>query len=250
MHTGRIHMGTSGWSYKEWRGSFYPKGLKTGEWLSFYAKKFDCTEINTSFYHLPRLQTIEGWDQKVPDHFCFCPKMSQYVTHIKKLVEPEEPVQRFFEVFDHIKHKVGPVLIQLPPSLAFDAGRARHFFELLRNQYGEYVFALEVRHRSWLAAESIDLLKEYGITFVISQSGVGFPYEELITAQHIYIRFHGPEKLYTSSYSEEMLQSYAAKIKIWLAAGHDIWVFFNNTWGGAALENINRLRELLDAWKD
>src|SRR6478609_7365479 len=120
MNDQSIHIGTSGWSYKDWKELFYPKGLKTTEWISYYAITFRITEINSSFYHLPKRQTVEGWVNKVPPDFLFCPKMSRYLTHIKRLKEPEESLERFFEVFEPMKNNMGPVLIQLPPSLKFE----------------------------------------------------------------------------------------------------------------------------------
>ncbi len=229
MRTGKIHIGTSGWSYKNWPDFFYPKDMKSADWLTFYATVFDATEINSSFYHLPREKTVLNWVSKVPKDFKLCPKISQYLTHIKKLQEPEEPLQRFFGVFDLIKERVGPVLVQLPPSLKFDKAVATRFFELLKNIYSEYDFVLEVRHASWLEQEAIDILSAYNIGFVISQSWVNFPYAELITAKTIYVRFHGPGKLYASAYTDEMLAEYADKFKAWLKKGHNVWAFFNNT---------------------
>src|SRR4051812_26364152 len=121
--------------------------------------------------------------------------MSRYLTHMKKLKEPEKAMERFFDAFTTLKRKMGPVLIQLPASVAFKADKARHFFSLCRKKYSYYYFALEVRHDSWLSKESIELMRLYNISFVISQSGIGLPYAEIVTAQHIYVRFHGPDEL-------------------------------------------------------
>jgi uncharacterized protein YecE (DUF72 family) len=245
MQRGKIYIGTSGWSYRDWPGIFYPDKMKSTEWLTFYSKSFDVTEINSSFYHLPREKTVLGWVKKVPENFKFCPKISRYLTHMKKLHEPEEPLQRFFGVFKEIKHYLGPVLIQLPPSLRFDKEVAGHFFDLLKSDYARYDFVLEVRHKSWLEQDAIDLLTSYQIGFVISQSGAGFPYAEVITSGIIYARFHGPGKLYFSSYSDEMLEEYAGKFRKWLKKGHNIWVFFNNTGQGIGIENAKTLEKLM-----
>jgi len=245
MKATHINIGTSGWSYKDWKGLYYPEGLKSTEWLAYYANQFDITEINTSFYHLPKPQTVINWAEKVPANFLFCPKISRYITHMKKLHEPEEPLQRFFDVFDLIKKHLGPVLIQLPPSLTFDQDKAIHFFKLLQTTYKDYDFVLEVRHATWLEKEPLALMKKYNIGFVISQSGVGFPYSETITAENIYVRFHGPDKLYASSYSNEMLQGFSKKFKKWIKEGHTLWVFFNNDWYGYAINNAEFLKELM-----
>jgi len=241
----KIHIGTSGWSYKDWKGLYYPEKLKTTEWLSYYAKQFDNTEINTSFYHLPKRQTVLNWAEKVPKRFRFCPKISRYLTHMKKLHEPDEPLERFFEVFDLIKPVLGPVLIQLPPSLKFNYDLALSFFDILWRKYKAYDFALEVRHNTWLENDSLDLMTKYNIAFVISQSGIGFPYSEMVTSKNIYVRFHGPGKLYASSYTDETLKGFATKFKKWIKEGHVLWIFFNNDFYGYAINNAEKLKELM-----
>src|SRR5437764_7135515 len=115
-----IHIGTSGWSYKHWKELFYPKTVKAADLLSYYAKTFDTTEINGSFYRMPTEETVIKWTQQVPSDFLFCPKMSRFLTHMKKLRNPEEPLERFFSVFDHMQSMMGPILFQLPPMLKFN----------------------------------------------------------------------------------------------------------------------------------
>src|SRR4051812_26378739 len=112
MKATAIHIGTSGWSYKHWKKIFYPENLPPADWLQFYATRFNITEINTSFYHTPQETTTEAWKKKVPARFMFCPKMSRYLSHMKKLKEPEESMQRFFTAFAPLKRKIGPVLVQ------------------------------------------------------------------------------------------------------------------------------------------
>jgi uncharacterized protein YecE (DUF72 family) len=245
MAKGKIYIGTSGWSYKDWKGAYYPEQLKSEEWLAYHAKNFNTTEINTSFYHLPKPETVQHWAEQTPKKFKFCPKISRYITHIKRLAQPEETLPRFFEVFDLIKDRLGPVLIQLHPNLKFDKERAEHFFKVLRKKYPDYSFAFELRHDSWLCTDCYKLLRKYEIAFVISQSGEGFPYAEEVTAKDIYVRFHGPEQLYASEYSKEMLQDYAKKFKKWQKEGHDIWAFFNNDWYAYAVKNARELMELV-----
>lgn len=241
----RIHIGTSGWSYKDWKGIFYPEKMKASDWLSFYAEHFDTTEINSSFYRMPTAETVLNWATKVPEGFTFCPKMSRFLTHMKKLNEPEEPLRRFFEVFAPIKPHLGPILLQLPPFLKYNPEKVVYFFELLKSQYAGYDFALEVRHNTWMSNEAIELMKQYDIAWVISQSGVGFPYAEHITSEHIYFRFHGPRKLYASSYPDETLKEYALKFKKWHKAGHTLWIYFNNDWYGYGINNANTLKKML-----
>ncbi len=245
MGKAKIHIGTSGWSYQDWKEIFYPKELKSTDWLSFYARTFKVTEINSSFYHLPRKQTVESWVKKTPAGFLFCPKMSRYLTHIKKLKEPEETLERFFDVFAPMQPKMGPVLIQLPPSLKFDHDTADHLFKLLNTSYSNYEFALEGRHDSWLEPDSLGLMTKYRISFVISHSGNHFPYGEHITAKNIYFRFHGPTTLFNSKYPDSALAAFARLFNKWAKQGHELWIFFNNDFYGYAIENALKLEELL-----
>ena len=239
----KIHIGTSGWSYKHWKDDFYPKGLKQAEWFSYYTGIFKVTEINTSFYHLPSEETIKNWVKKAPKDFLFCPKMSRYLTHMKKLNDPKEPLERFFEVFQPMKKKMGPVLIQLPRMVKFKFERDEYFFGLLAKTYRSYEFVLEVRHDSWLTEDPLNLLAKYNIGLVISQSGSRFPYTEMVTAKNIYVRFHGPKKLYASSYNNEDLKYFAKKFKNWVKEGHEIWAFFNNDIHGYAPKDAFRLEK-------
>lgn len=239
-----INIGTSGWSYKHWKDIFYPQGLKATAWLEYYSRFFNIAEINTSFYHLPKHQTVLNWMEKAPPGFLFCPKLSRYITHMKKLKEVEEPLERFFDVFLPMQQHMGPVLVQLPPQLKWDYDRAEPFFRLLQKDYKAFTFVLEVRHDSWLHNDSLNLLAQYNIGLVISQSGGFFPYSEMVTAQNVYIRFHGPRELYASGYSDEELQYYAQKIKSWVQDGHTIWAFFNNDIHGFAFADAQRLQQM------
>ncbi|WP_121353356.1 DUF72 domain-containing protein [Flavisolibacter nicotianae] len=240
-----IHIGTSGWSYRHWRGLFYPQKLASAKWLAHYSTFFSTTEINGSFYRLPTIETVEKWTAQVRDDFLFCPKMSRYLTHMKKLREPEEPLDRFFSVFEPMKRKMGPILVQLPSMLKFTYDVAEHFYRLLKFSYHPYAFVMEVRHPSWFAEESLTLMTAFDIGLVISQSGNVFPYSEMITAKNIYIRFHGPDALYASAYSDEMLQEFAGKFRRWVADGHEVWAYFNNDIHGYAPVDAKRLQRFI-----
>src|SRR5947209_3880678 len=132
MHYSTINIGTSGWSYKHWKGLYYPAGVKPADWMPYYAQSFETTEINGSFYRLPSVETVLKWTGQVPEHFIFCPKMSRYLTQMKKLRDPEEPLERFFSVFESMKEKMGPVLLQLPPQLPFNYDQVEGFYYLLK----------------------------------------------------------------------------------------------------------------------
>ena len=241
------HVGTSGWSYKHWKDHFYPPKLKAADWFDYYATRFDSSEINTSFYHLPKEQTVINWATKAPLGFTFCPKLSRYITHMKKLRDVEESLGRFFGVFTPLYPFMGPVLIQLPPQLRYNAVvAAAGFFDLICTQYSEQRFVLEVRHDSWLQEEAIGMLRRYQIGFVIAHSFHFFPYAEWVTSKDVYLRFHGPKELYASGYSEGALREYATKCKQWIAAGHTIWAYFNNDIHGYAYKDAAVLQQLLE----
>lgn len=242
-----LHIGTSGWSYKDWKGLYYPEDLKPTEYLGYFSKEFHCVEINTSFYHLPRAETVLKWADTVPRGFRFCPKLSRYISHYQKLNDPEDALERFFSVFDPVKNMLGPVLVQLPANAPFKKEVDENFFSVLRKKYRDYVFALEIRHESWLEAQSVELLQQYGISLVIAQSAMPFPYHELITAKDIYLRFHGPGKLYASKYHPQTMKAWARKCARWLREKHRVWVFFNNDFYGYAINNARMLEKYIEA---
>jgi uncharacterized protein YecE (DUF72 family) len=245
MRPGKLHIGTSGWSYKHWRGIFYPANLPVAQQLLFYSRSFDATEINSSFYRLPKQETVGRWTQTVKKSFRFCPKISRFITHAKKLNDPEQACPRFFDVFDPYRKNCGPILIQLPAALAFHPEKAGHFFSYLRGAYKGWLFSLEARHASWMAPEALDLLKKYKIGWVIAESGDRWASSEIVTARHVYIRFHGPDGSYGTSYPDTTLKAYAKKCRGWLNQGHDLWIFFNNDIHGYAIENAKKLSALL-----
>jgi uncharacterized protein YecE (DUF72 family) len=242
MERGQIHIGTSGWSYKHWAGIFYPDDVKPAEYLSYYARHFSVSELNSSFYRLPLKSTVKKWITMVPEGFLFCPKMSKYLSHLKKLNDPEEPLERFFKIFEPVKEHLGPILIQLPPGVAFHDELVSKLYHILSEEYAPFLFAIEVRHNSWLTEESVSLMKKYRITLVFAQSAK-FPYLEEITAKDIFFRFHGPKALYSSSYSDRMLEEYAHKFCDWSHAGSNVWAFFNNDVNGHAFNNAAKLQK-------
>jgi uncharacterized protein YecE (DUF72 family) len=243
---GSIHIGTSGWSYNHWRNLYYPEGLTASKWLRFYAQQFQTTEINGCFYRLPAEQTVLKWMDDVPPGFRFCPKMSRYLTHMKKLRDPEEPLERFFSVFDPMKNVLGPVLVQLPHQLGFHLDTVQYFYEQLK-RYGDHRFVIEVRHPAWLQEESIALMKAYEVGFVISHSDGTFPYAEHVTSDVVYVRFHGPAELYASPYPDKMLRAYAKKFLSWAELGKQVWAFFNNDIHGYAPHDALRLQKMVAA---
>jgi uncharacterized protein YecE (DUF72 family) len=242
----KFFIGTSGWSYKHWSGIFYPSNVQPNEYLEYYITRYDCVELNSSFYHLPKPTTIEGWLKRTPDSFRICPKLSRFITHQKRLKDVEEPLRRFFDLFETMKSRLGPVLIQLPPGFLFNRSSVTNFLQILKNNYINYRFAFEVRHNSWIADEFMSLLVQHDMAFVIADSGKRFPYHEAVTSDIVYLRFHGPEKLYASDYTNTDLQFYADKIDNWLNNGKEVWVFFNNDFHGYAVKNADTLRNMIN----
>ncbi len=241
----RLYIGTSGWSYRHWSGIFYPENVKPAQYLEYYLTTFNCVELNSSFYNLPREATVKGWMKRTPESFRFCPKLSRFITHQKRLADSQEALRKYFDLFQDMKSRMGPVLVQLPPGLVYDRSLIIDFLDFLSEQYREYQFAIEIRHKSWIQDEFFQLLSQYGISFVMADSGNRFPYHEVVTADFIYLRFHGPEKLYASNYNESDLIKYAEKIINWLNEELEIWTFFNNDFGGFAVKNAIRLQEMI-----
>jgi uncharacterized protein YecE (DUF72 family) len=161
-------------------------------------------------------------------------------------VNTEVASQKYFDIFEGMKARLGPVLIQLPPGLLYDKSLTCNFFGLIKEKYSQYRFAVEVRNKSWINDNFFDLLYQYGIAFVIADSGNRFPYCEAVTTDFIYLRFHGREQLYASDYSEADLKLYAEKIINWLDQNKEVWVFFNNDYHGFAINNAERLREIIN----
>ncbi len=240
-----VNIGTSGWSYRHWQNIFYPDTIKPEKYLEFYTMHFSCVELNSCFYHLPRISTVEGWLKRTPDIFFFCPKLSRYVTHELQLVNAGEAIQKFFDVFIKLKTKLGPVLIQLPPGMMYNELLISLFFETLKEKYSGYRFAIEVRNKTWINDIFFAILERFNMALVIADSGNRYPYFETVTTDFVYIRFHGREHLYASDYSDDDLFQYAEKIKRWQQEGKEVWVFFNNDYQGYAIKNAKRLREMI-----
>jgi len=244
---GKAWVGTSGWSYPHWaEGVFYPKGLRPSQWLPFYAQHFSTVEINSSFYRLPRREVFEAWREKTPPGFSFAVKASRFLTHVKKLTEIEEPLQRLWANVQGLGEKLGPLLFQLPPSLPYGKERLEGFLRSLSHQTGEgrCRAALEVRNPTWLCSECYDLLSESGVALCLSDwpdLSVSGP----ITARFLFIRRHGPNQLYASEYSQTQLQKEAQQVGDWLNQGKDVFIYFNNDAFGWAVENARTLADML-----
>ncbi len=240
MGQGKIHIGTSGYAYKNWKGDFYPKDLDQKQWLSFYAQEFDSVEINNSFYHLPSKDTFSKWASQTPDSFVFSVKASRYITHMKKLKDPQEPLKKFRDCASGLGSKMGPILFQLPANFKKKAERLENFLSTAKPIKGVFEF----RHSSWFDPQIMAMLDDFGCGVVMS-SGKGFPCCAQITGSICYMRLHGTRKLYHSSYSHDALQHFAALARGYAQKGIDCFIYFNNDALGHAHRNAYALRKML-----
>jgi uncharacterized protein YecE (DUF72 family) len=236
----KVHVGTSGWNYKHWKGVFYPEGLKSTDWLVFYARHFPTVELNVTFYRSIKASTFDGWYAASPPGFIFSAKMSRYITHIKRLKVDRESIERFSADVSHLKEKVGVILVQLPPTLKFDPIRLSGFFDLLDPRFR---YTLEARNDSFLVDECFSLLKERNIAWCIADADGRHPYSESVTADLVYVRMHGRGgRPAGPDYRDDELQALAEKIRSWKK---ETWVYFNNDPGGFAVKNAKTLMEML-----
>jgi len=239
---GKVYIGTSGWHYKHWLGSFYPQDLPAKEMLRFYARHFDTVEVNNTFYHLPAPTTFDYWGDHSPTRFLFAVKGNRFITHMKKLKDPESSTAKFFLGAERLGNKLGPILFQLPPRWNVNIERLRNFLEVLPKQ-NRYV--IEFRDESWMLEEVFEVLRQHNAAFCIHDLGDHqTPLE--ITADFTYLRFHGPGSAkYIGSYSRRNLQDWASKIVDWQKRLTAVYVYFNNDIGCAAVRNAIELKGLL-----
>jgi uncharacterized protein YecE (DUF72 family) len=240
-------IGTSGWSYKHWEGGmFYPPGMAASEHLPFIAAQFPTVEINYSYYQLPPRKTFAAWRSLSPSEFVFAVKASRYLTHLKKLKDPEEPLQRLLSHAGGLEEKLGPILFQFPRQWKLNLSRLSDFLAALERHAGQR-YAFEFRHQSWLCSDVYGLLARANAALCLPV-GWHIPLEIGLTADWTYIRFHGGAQ--RIAFSEEELQPWATRIRSWLADGIDSYSYFNNDTiehGRApAIDNAKRLRQLVD----
>lgn len=239
--TGRIRIGISGWRYKGWRGSFYPRGLAQRRELEFAAQHFDTIELNGSFYSMQRPQNFKRWHDETPDGFVFAVKGSRYITHMLKLRNAETPLANFFaQGLLRLGRKLGPILWQFPPQFAFHPEKLQSFFDLLPRMQSEAAalarrhdqrlkgrawveiesdqpvrHAIEIRHVSCECPEFISLLRKNHIGLVVADT-VDWPLLTDVTADFVYCRLHGSEQLYASGYEADAIDVWAKRVVAWV----------------------------------
>jgi uncharacterized protein YecE (DUF72 family) len=249
-----VRVGISGWRYRPWRGTFYPKGLVQRRELEYVAEHLSTVEINGSFYSLQRPASFRTWYTQTPPGFVFAVKGGRFITHMKKLAGVETPLANFFASgVLALQDKLGPVLWQLPPTLGFDAARLDDFLGRLPRTTAEAArlaeghdarlkepawtdagedrplrHAVEVRHESFRDPAFLDLLRRHGVAVVVADTAGRWPLIEETTADFVYVRLHGDAELYVSGYDDVALDAWAARVRRWHEGGRDVYVYFDN----------------------
>jgi uncharacterized protein YecE (DUF72 family) len=239
-----IRLGTSGWDYPEWVGPVYPKhGIH--DKLRYYGGLFPIVEVNSTFYRLPPPSVAASWVRRTPAHFRFAAKFPQTITHDLRLVGTEEELRRFLAVLEPIRAagKFVAALLQLPPSLAFEPATVRAFYATLPR---DLPVAVEFRERSWLTSASFDLLREFGLAYVVVDEP-HLPVQFEVTAPFAYVRWHGhgAPLWYDYTYSAAELAAWVPRLRSLIEQVGTVYGFFNNHFRGDAAANARSLAELL-----
>jgi uncharacterized protein YecE (DUF72 family) len=235
----RVRVGTSGWTYPDWAGRFYPPEVPRRAWLSYYASQFSTVEVNGTFYRLPTRSATTAWREQVGDDFRFVVKGSRYLTHLRKLLDTTTGVERFYEGLAPLGSALDTVLWQLPPTLGLDVARLDRFLTALPATTRH---AVEFRHPSWLVDEAYAVLEAHQ-AMVVNVSGPQLRVDHRVTGGAVYVRFHGLTAGYAYDYTDPDLAPWVG----FLRGRPDGFAFFNNDVGGHAVANARRLVELLSA---
>jgi uncharacterized protein YecE (DUF72 family) len=238
-----IRIGCSGWQYKDWRGRFYPITLPQKEWLEFYAGMLDTVEVNNSFYRLPTETTFSNWRERTPKNFLFAVKASRYLTHIKRLKEPVEPLKLFWERARRLGPKLGPVLYQLPTRWEKNEKRFFTFLDALPN---DPLQTIEFRDPSWYTDSVLRAIEAKGVALCLHDMPGSAPPREGI-GPFIYVRFHGTETKYRGGYPDKALQEWAGWLAGQARSGKSVYAYFNNDVGGHALHDAQTLKGHLES---
>lgn len=231
-------IGTSGWTYDGWRGSFYPLAERKKDWLKYYASRFRSTEINGSFYRTPTPEAVRAWRDDTPADFVFAWKASKFITHWKRLSQKcENSITLMESRLELLSSKAGPVLFQLPPQFSRDLPRLESFLGLLSRRYR---YAFEFRHKSWYDDSVLELLHKRNIALCLSDHRDA-PSPWVATARHVYIRGHGPKGDYRGNYSAKTLRRWADAIVTWQRQKRAVFAYFDNDQKAAAPADAQRL---------
>jgi uncharacterized protein YecE (DUF72 family) len=228
----QLRIGCSGWNYRSWRGRFYPADLPVSRWLAYYASVFDTVEVNNTFYRLPEASTFASWRTQTPSGFLMATKASRFLTHMKRLKDPAEPLHRFFSRVSALGPAVGPVLYQLPPQFHRDLDRLAAFLRVLPRSAPaggrrRIRHVMEFRDPSWYEQEVFDLLAEFDVALCLHDKADS-PIDDLVVGPFVYVRFHGTSGHYHGSYSQRTLAKRAAWLAEQWRGGREVYAYFNN----------------------
>jgi uncharacterized protein YecE (DUF72 family) len=231
-----VWIGTSGWQYRDWRGRLYPPAMATSRWLEHYAAAFATVESNNAFYRLPERRVFEAWADRTPADFMMTVKVSRYLTHIRRLRDPEEPVARFLDRVAGLGPKLGPVLLQLPPQLARDTDRLA---AVLDRFPPDLRVAVEFRHPSWFVEDVRSLLTERAVALCLADRRR--PLTPIWrTTDWTYVRFHEGRARPAPSYGRDALRRWAERLAGTWRPDEAIWAYFNNDPRGCAPRDAAR----------
>jgi len=237
-----IRIGTSGFYYQHWKGPFYPEKTPAAKMLDFYIQHFDTVELNNSFYRLPPATAFDCWREATPENFVFAVKASRFITHNKKLKDPENAIDNLLPRAAHLGPKLGPVLFQLPPHWRVNLERLENLLQILPR---DMRYAFEFRELSWMIPEVNSVLKKFNAAFCIYElAGYHSPFN--LTADFAYVRLHGPETgKYQGSYGNERLRGWARQIETWARKLKAVYVYFDNDQAGYAAANALTLKSMI-----
>jgi uncharacterized protein YecE (DUF72 family) len=235
-------VGCSGFNYPHWRGTFYPQGLPQKKWLQYYCTVFSTVELNVTFYRIPLPTTFDKWFQETPSDFAFSLKGSRFITHVKKLIEPEDSLDHFFKNALRLNEKLKVVLWQFHPQFKINISRLINFLNLLRNYPVRNT--LEFRHESWITKDVINICKEYNISLCIAD-WPDFIDDLAVTSDFVYIRRHGKGGKYNTLYSKADLKNDVKRMTGYMNDGKDVFLYFNNDAFGYAPINAQELMDML-----
>jgi uncharacterized protein YecE (DUF72 family) len=234
-----VHIGTSGWQYRDWRSAFYPPGLPQARWLEAYGQGFATVESNNAFYRLPTASVFAAWAERTPPDFVMAVKVSRFLTHVKRLRDPGEPVERFVDRARHLGRKLGPVLLQLPPQLTAKVGLLE---ETLAAFPTDIRVAVEFRHDSWFTGKTRQVLERHRAALCLADR-VGLLGPAWVTADWTYVRLHAGRASPQPCYGEAALKAWAARLHRRAGDWREAWVYFNNDSHCCAVANAIELAQ-------
>jgi uncharacterized protein YecE (DUF72 family) len=236
-----IRIGTSGFHYEHWKGPFYPPDTPAGRMLDYYSQHFDTVELNNSFYRLPTREAFDCWRDSTPPNFVFAVKASRFLTHNKKLKDPENALDNLLPRVTRLGKKLGPILFQLPPHWQVNVERLENLLEVLPR---DLRYAFECRDLSWMTPKVHQVLSRFNAAFCIYELA-GYHSPMNVTSDFAYVRLHGPaDRKYQGSYSDDRLRLWARQIENWAKELKAVYVYFDNDQAGYAAQNALALRQM------